>query len=116
MIELLVVMAIIGLLISIVAPRYFHSVSKAEEAVLKENLLLVRDALDKYKADTGAYPDTLQDLVSRRYLRKLPYDPVAHSDKKWILVPPPQSGDGKVFDIKSGATGKSPDGTSYSSW
>lgn len=116
LIELLVVMAIISLLLSIVAPKYFHSVSKAEEAVLRENLLLVRDALDKYKADVGVYPDTLQDLVTKRYLRKLPYDPIARSDKKWITVAPPQAAEGRVYDIKSGASGKSLNGTPYSSW
>jgi general secretion pathway protein G len=116
LIELLVVMAIISLLISLVAPRYFHSVSKAEEAVLRENLLLVREALDRYKADVGVYPDALQDLVSKRYLRKLPYDPIARSDKKWITVPPPQTAEGRVYDIKSGAPGKSLNGTPYSSW
>lgn len=109
-------MVIVGLLVSIVAPRYFNSVSKAEEAVLRENLLLVRDVLDKYKADVGVYPDSLQDLVSKKYLRKLPYDPVAKSDKKWIIVPPQEPSNGKVYDVKSGATGKSLNGSLYASW
>lgn len=116
LIELLVVMVIVGLLVSIVAPRYFNSISKAEEAVLRENLLLIRDALDKYKADVGVYPESLQDLVSKKYLRKLPYDPVAKSDKKWIIVPPSGPSNGKVYDVKSGATGKSLNGSLYASW
>lgn len=116
LIELLVVLSIVGMLVSMVAPRYFKSVSKSEEAVLRENLRLVRDALDKYKADVGVYPDALQDLVSKKYLRKLPYDPVAQSDKKWIIVAPADSKEGRVYDVKSGATGKSLDGSSYANW
>ena len=114
LIELLVVMVVIGILMSIVAPRYFGGVSKAEEAVLKENLSLTRVALDKYYADTGRYPDTLDDLVSKKYLRKLPFDPVAKSDSAWVVIPPEDSRMGRVYDIKSGATGKSRDGSSYS--
>lgn len=79
LIELLVAMTIIALLLSIVAPRYFNSVSKAEEAVLKQDLALMRDALDKYHADTGQYPDKLEDLVNKKYLRKLPVDPITQS-------------------------------------
>jgi len=116
LIELLVVMAIVSLLVSIVAPKYFNSVSKAEEAVLRENLFLIRDALDHYKADVGVYPDSLQDLVSKKYLRKMPYDPVAKSDKKWTLVPPSEPSNGKVYDVKSGAPGKSLNGSPYASW
>lgn len=116
LIELLVVMVVIGILMSIVAPRYFNSVSKAEEAVLKENLALTREALDKYHADTGRYPDALDDLVSKKYLRKLPFDPVAESDSAWVVIPPEDSRMGRVYDIKSGATGKSRDGSSYSEW
>ncbi len=116
LIELLVVMTIVSLLVSIVAPRYFSSVSKAEEAVLRENLLLTRDALDKYKADVGTYPESLQDLVTKKYLRKLPYDPVTKSDKKWIIVPPPEPLNGKVYDVKSAAKGKSMNGSLYANW
>ena len=83
LIELLVVMAIVSLLVSIVAPKYFNSVSKAEEAVLRENLFLIRDALDHSKADVGVYPDNRQALVSRKYLRKMPSDPVEQGVTKW---------------------------------
>lgn len=116
LIELLVVLTVIGILLSIVAPRYFNSVSKAEEAVLHENLLLMRDALDKYHADVGRYPDTLDDLVSKKYLRKLPFDPVAQSDTAWLIVPPEDPKQGGVYDIKSGAPGTARDGTSYGEW
>lgn len=116
LIELLVAMTIIALLLSIVAPRYFHSVTKAEETVLKEDLHLLRDALYKYHADTGAYPDTLDDMVNRKYLRKIPVDPVTQSDATWILIPPSNSEKGAIFDIKSGAQGNSRDGSPYSDW
>lgn len=116
LIELLVALTIIALLLSIVAPRYFHSVSKAEEAVLKEDLTLMREALDKYHADTGSYPDTLEDLASKKYLRKIPIDPVTQSAATWIIIPPASTEKGAVFDVKSGAPGKARDGTSYADW
>ena len=116
LIELLVAMTIIALLLSIVVPRYFHSVTKAEETVLKEDLHLMRDALDKYHADTSGYPDTLDDLVNRRYLRKIPVDPVTQSATTWILIPPTNSEKGAIFDIKSGAPGNANDGSAYGDW
>jgi len=116
LIELLVAMTIIALLLSIVAPRYFNSISKAEEAVLKEDLSVMRSALDKYRADTGKYPDTLDDLVNKRYLRKLPVDPVTKRADTWILIPPVSDDSGAVFDIRSGAPGKARDGTPYADW
>jgi general secretion pathway protein G len=116
LIELLVVLTIISLLLTIVSPRYFHSITKAEEAVLKEDLTLMRDTLDKYHADTGSYPDTLDDLVTRQYIRKIPVDPVTQSASSWILIPPPGTEKGGVFDIKSGAPGNSKDGTPYADW
>lgn len=116
LIELLVAMTIIALLLSIVAPRYFHSVSKAEETVLKEDLTLMRDMLDKYHADTGKYPDTLDDLVKKKYLRKIPIDPVTQSALTWVLIPPERAERGAIFDIKSGAPGNAKDGTVYGDW
>lgn len=116
LIELLVAMAIIALLLSIVTPRYFHNVTKAEEAVLKQDLSLMREALDKYHADTGQYPDTLADLVNKRYLRKIPVDPITQNSTTWILIPPASTEKGAIFDIKSGAQGKGKDGTPYEDW
>ena len=117
LIELIVVLAIIALLISVAVPRYFSSVERSKEAVLKQNLSVMRDALDKYYGDLGRYPETLDDLVSRRYLRKLPEDPIAQSKDSWIIVKPP--GDGTrtgVYDVKSGASGNSLDGTPFVEW
>ena len=116
LIELLVVFAVIALLVSIVAPRYFNSVEKSKETVLKQDLSTMRDALDKYYGDTGKYPDALEDLVSKKYLRKLPVDPMTDSAETWTIVPPEDTEKGGVFDIHSGAPGNARDGTPYSSW
>ncbi|HEY4373031.1 MAG TPA: prepilin-type N-terminal cleavage/methylation domain-containing protein [Burkholderiales bacterium] len=117
LIELVVVMAIVALLVSIAAPRYFRSIERARENVLHENLVLMRDAIDKFNADTGHYPGTIEELASKRYLRKIPDDPVTGSATTWVIVPPPDSsGLSGVYDIKSGAEGNGMDGSAYSSW
>lgn len=116
LIELLVVLAIIATLLSIAAPRYSGSVERANEAVLKENLATVRDALDKYTADTGTYPESLEILVNSKYLRKIPLDPVTDSTETWLLVRPEGQGKDRVGDIRSGALGTARDGTMYKDW
>lgn len=116
LIELLVVMAIIGTLLTIAVPRYFHSVEKSKEAVLHQNLALTRQALDKFFGDNGKYPDSLDDLVSKKYLRSLPYDPIAESNTAWLIIVPDTPEKGGVFDIKSGATGQGLDGSEYQNW
>lgn len=75
LIELLVVLAIVAFLLTLSLPRYFHSIDKSKETVLKENLRVTRETIDKYYDDTGHYPDSLQDLVDHHYLRALPVDP-----------------------------------------
>lgn len=109
-------MAIIATLLTIAIPRYFHSTDKAKEAVLRQNLAQMRDAIDKFYADRGRYPDTLDDLVGRKYLRSVPLDPVTESTATWQVVPPDESGKGGVFDVRSGASGTALDGTSYGKW
>jgi general secretion pathway protein G len=116
LIELLVVMAIIGTLLTIAVPRYFHSVDKSKEAVLHQNLALTRQAIDKYFSDSGRYPDNLDDLVRKKYLRSLPYDPIAESNTDWQIVAPDNIEKGAVYDIKSGAAGVALDGTEYRNW
>jgi general secretion pathway protein G len=116
MIELLVVMAVIALLLSLAAPRYFNSVLKSREAVLRENLAVTRQALDRYYGDNGKYPDALDMLVSKKYLRSLPLDPITDSVATWVIIPPDVPEKGGVFDVKSGATGKARDGTAYAEW
>lgn len=116
LIELLVALAIISLLLSLAVPRYFGSLDRSKEIILKENLHQMRDAIDKYYSDRGRYPDALEDLVSKRYLRKLPVDPVTDSEQTWTTVPAPDTAQGAVYDVKSGAQGNSRDGTPYSAW
>ena len=116
LIELLVVMAIIALLLSIATPRYFNSVEKSKEAVLRQDLSTMRDAIDKYYGDTGKYPDTLDDLVSKKYLRQLPVDPLTDSPTTWSVVAPTDAEKGGVYDLHSGAPGNGRDNTPYASW
>lgn len=116
LIELLVVMAIIATLLSIATPRYFHSIEKSKEAVLKQDLSTLRDALDKHYADTGKYPATLDELVAKKYIRSIPEDPVSGNTTSWLSIAPDDPAKGGVYDIKSGALGNGRDGTAYSEW
>ncbi|MEJ8834857.1 type II secretion system protein [Ramlibacter sp. AN1133] len=116
LIELLLVMSIIALLLALAVPRYHQSITRAREAVLKENLTLMRDALDKHYGDTGKYPPSIEALVARKYLRKVPEDPVTESASTWVVIPPDKPDKGGVFDVKSGAPGHSLAGDAYSTW
>jgi general secretion pathway protein G len=117
LIELLVVMSVIATLLTIAVPRYFQHLDRAREASLRESLAVMRDALDKYRGDTGTFPETLDELVAKRYLRKVPPDPITESADTWVLVPPPDApGQRKIWDIRSGADGQGMNGSDYSSW
>lgn len=116
LVELLVVLAVIAVLMSLVSPRYTGSVDKAKEAVLREDLASLREAIDKHFADTGKYPASLDELVTKRYIRRIPVDPVTDSSTTWILLPANDPQLGAVFDVKSGAPGKSRDGSPYRDW
>jgi general secretion pathway protein G len=116
LIELLVVLAIIATLLTLAVPRYFSSVDKSKEAVLKENLYQMRDAIGKYYADRGKYPESLQSLATDKYLRTVPLDPVTDSATTWIVVAPEDPQKGGVQDVKSGAQGKALDGSEFSTW
>jgi general secretion pathway protein G len=116
LIELIVVMTIISLLLTLAAPRYFRSIDKSKETVLKANLFATRDALDKFHADTGKYPAELAELVEKRYLRTLPWDPITERSDSWVLVPPADGQDGGVYNITSGAEGAGADGVPYAEW
>jgi len=117
LIELLVVMAIVALLLAIAAPRYFTHLDRSKEAALRQTLAVTRDAIDKFHADVGRYPETLEELVDKRYLRKLPTDPLLDSSADWQIVPPPAgAAAGVLYDLKSGAPGSGPDGMPYAEW
>nr|WP_315597138.1 prepilin-type N-terminal cleavage/methylation domain-containing protein [uncultured Cupriavidus sp.] len=123
LIELLVVLAIMAVLMTLAVPRYATQTERAEETVLRHNLLTMREAIDRYHADTGHYPSSLDTLVEKSYLRQIPLDPITRSANGWQLVPPPANpeaihdvpGDTMqgVFDIRSSAEGKAHDGTPY---
>ena len=117
LIELLVVMSIIAMLLTLAAPRYFHSIDRSKEAVLRDNLTIMRDSIDKYYSDYGKYPDTLSELVTKKYLRAIPRDPITDSNTTWTTVPPSDPDLGEVYDIKSGADEKHAlDGSLYAEW
>ncbi|MGZ5198614.1 MAG: type II secretion system protein [Telluria sp.] len=116
LVELLVVMAIIALLLSIAVPRYMHSVEQSKETMLRANLALTRHLLDQFYEDNGKYPDNLDELVDKKYVRRLPVDPVTGSSTTWVPVAPPDPAQGAVFDVHSGAAGNGLDGTPYGEW
>jgi general secretion pathway protein G len=117
LIELLVVMAVIATLLTIAVPRYFRHIDLAREASLRQSLSVMRDALDKFNGDNGRYPESLEELVNKRYLRNVPLDPITESSETWVLVPPPDApGQNRVWDIRSGAEGQSQDGSDFAKW
>jgi len=116
LIELLVVLAIVATLLTLAVPRYFGSLDKSKEAVLKENLSQMRDAISRYYADKGKYPESLDALASARYLRDVPLDPITDSRGTWLVLAPPDAQKSGVFDVKSGAPGKAIDGSEFATW
>ncbi len=116
LIELLVVLAIIATLLMLAVPRYFSSLDRSKEAVLKENLYQLRDAIGKYYGDKGKYPESIEALATEKYLRKVPMDPITESVSTWVVVPPEDTQKGGVYDVKSGAPGKALDGSTYVEW
>ena len=114
LIELLVVFTIIALLLTLAVPRYFGSIDKSKEAVLRENLNQMRDAISRYYADKGRYPESLDALAGDKYLRRVPLDPVTESEKTWIVVQPADPQKGGVYDVRSGAQGRTKDGKDFS--
>ncbi|MEQ1686935.1 MAG: type II secretion system protein [Burkholderiaceae bacterium] len=105
MIELVVVMAVLGLLLSIALPRYIDSLARGREHVLVHNLAQLREAIDRHYGDRGAYPDRLEDLVERRYLRAVPLNPFTDA-ADWQLIGPPAGAKGAVFDVAEPASSR----------
>ena len=118
LIELIVVMAIIGLLAGVALPRYADGVDRAREAALKSSLATLRDAIDQYAADKGSYPRSVTELVRARYLRELPEDPITRRRDSWVPVAPPRDAlvGGALADVRSGAAGRGRDGRLYAEW
>jgi general secretion pathway protein G len=121
LIELLIVLAIIGLLISIALPQYRYAQRRAQESVLRENLTRMREVIDQYYSDKGKYPDALQTLVTEGYLRKMPWDPITKSDQTWQVLyedqgtisPDPNAPNPGIWDVRSAAVGTTLEGTPY---
>jgi general secretion pathway protein G len=116
LIELMVVLAIVALILTVATVRYFSSLDRARETVLRQDLATMRDAIQKYNADKGRYPETLEALVADRYLRSVPVDPVTDSAKTWIALPPAGPDPKGVADVRSGAPGTGQDGSAYETW
>lgn len=115
LIELLVVMAVVALLLTIALPRYFDGLQRSKEAVLRQDLATMRDAISHFRADKGNYPPSLDALVEQRYLRAIPEDPITGSTATWQTLPVPDQAPG-VYDLRSGSEEVARDGTPYASW
>jgi general secretion pathway protein G len=117
----MVVMSLVVILASIGLYVQANSQTRAREAVLKEDLYRMRDAIDQYYADKNAYPPDLQALVAEKYLRTVPVDPFTQSADTWQVTmseidPANPSATPGVYDVKSGSDRASLEGTLYSDW
>lgn len=116
MIELMVAMAIVAVMLTVAAPRYFSNIDKTKEAVLREDLYILRDAIDKFYADKNKYPEQLADLVTEKYLRSIPVDPYTRSSNSWVVLPPEDGSLGAIANVRSAAPNKAIDGTWFKDW
>jgi general secretion pathway protein G len=116
LIELLVVMTIIGVLLTIAVPRYFRTVERSKETVLRHDLSVVRESIDKYYADSGQYPDALLALVDKHYIRSVPVDPFTKSAESWLMIASEDPDHPGVRDIHSGSPDSGSDGSPFVSW
>jgi general secretion pathway protein G len=121
LIELMIVMAIVAILASIAVPHYQRNVIRARESVLSENLYQMRKAIDGFYADQRKYPDSLEELVEKRYLRAIPKDPFTKSAETWYTIAPevldPAIGDpGAIYDVHSGSDLVGLNGVPYREW
>ena len=120
LLELMIVVAIVGILVSVAIPSFQHSAMKAKETALKHNLFTMRTVIDQYYADSGDYPESLESLVEAQYLRAIPMDPLTKSSTTWTEIYEEQEeGDDSpagIYDIKSGSEDVAGDGTPYKDW
>jgi len=116
LIEILLVLVLIALLASLATPIVYSAIERANESTLKQNLTVTRKAIDEYFVDKGDYPSTMEVLVSDKYLRTLPYDPIAKSYSSWIEIEAEEAGHSGVYDIKSSSEEQALDGSHYSDW
>lgn len=116
LIELLVVMCIIAVLLTIAVPRYFHTLERSRETVLRQDLSVMREAIDKHFGDYGQYPDSLAALVERRYIRAVPVDPFTRSSEGWQMVVSEEEDHPGIRDVHSSAEGHGSDGLPFREW
>jgi general secretion pathway protein G len=114
----LIVISIIGILVTLAQPHYQRAVTAAKEATLKEDLFILRDVIDQYYADNAKYPLALTDLAEKKYIRRVPKDPITGSAETWNLVyfTDEQGQQNGIFDVRSGSEAIALDGTRYSDW
>ena len=116
LIELLVVMSIIGVLLSIAVPRYFRTVQRSKETVLRRDLSTIRESIDRYYGDLRQYPDALAALVDKHYIRSVPVDPFTKSAETWLVVESDDPDHPGVRDLHSGSPDSGADGSPFVSW
>ena len=121
LIELMIVMAIIGIILSMAVPIYQKSIIRSKESVLKQNLFTLRTVIDEYTYDKQKAPQSLQDLVQQGYLRGIPVDPMTGSDSTWRIIMEDamnstSQNEPGIYDVRSGSDAKSLEGTPYSEW
>lgn len=114
LVELMIVVAIVGILATISVPSYHTSLIKARETVLRQDLFTMREVLDQHRADQGKYPSSLGALVAAGYLRMVPKDPFTNSTNTWQEISDPT--EGGVFDVYSGSDLVGTNGTAYNQW
>lgn len=120
LVEIIIVMSVIGILVAIIVPSYKHHVARAREAVLRENLFQIRDAISKFYQDKNKYPTALEDLITFKYLRTIPTDPVAKTSVWEAVYFEPQEDEDYdpeiaegIIDVRSTAEGSTIDGTPF---
>jgi len=119
LIELVLTLFIVALLASLIAPIVTGNIARSRESALKQDLVTMRKAIDDYYSDNGTYPPDLEALVKKRYLRKIPVDPLTERTESWIPVRAETGPDGKgggIRDVRSGSDEKSSDGVPYREW
>lgn len=121
LVELMVVMLIISVLAAVAIPAFIASLKSAREAVLKEDLHVMRQAIDSYTMDKEKGPQGLDDLVQAGYLKEIPVDPMTHSSTTWVtatsdVLESVDQSDPGINDVHSGSDEVGTNGQPYSEW